>query len=335
MNKTLWIVNNEDKDYHIFTEKFLIRLIVSTILWKDKGYECHLKCDTESKRIIEKTGMLHLWKLVDEYDKSDFIVVPVSHLACNLLDEDGKISAYSTITPHLKNQDLDYFKGLLTEIAEYTEQLRGVESDFEDINNSDVLLFRNFIPEDLINLMNSRINQRYEEIMSREIRFAEFPFEGLRGRIEIYKDEELLNSFNQFWDSKVEDQFQMHYLKHIPPHSVNAVKDYHKTNWKDLFLQVYNADKFEQSKNDAHIDHSGITIIGCIGDEYEGGDLYFPKQNVQVNLKKGDLVIFNGSYTHPHGLSPVTKGERRVFVGQSLGPLQYHKFGKKILDYSV
>ena len=144
MNKTLWIVNNEDKDYHIFTEKFLVRLIVSTILWKDKGYECHLKCDKESKRIIEKTGMLHLWKLVDEYDKSDFIMVPVSHLACNLLDEDGKMSAYSTIEPHLKNQDLDYFKGLINEIVEYTEQLKNTESDFEDIDNSDVLLFKNF-----------------------------------------------------------------------------------------------------------------------------------------------------------------------------------------------
>ena len=37
MNKTLWIVDNKGKDYHIFTEKFLVRLIVSTILWKRKG----------------------------------------------------------------------------------------------------------------------------------------------------------------------------------------------------------------------------------------------------------------------------------------------------------
>lgn len=332
MNKTLWIVNNENNNYHIYTEKFLVRLITSTILWKDKGYECHLKCDMDSKRIIEKTGMLHLWKLIDDEDTSDYIIVPVSHLAFNMIDDEGRDRAYSTIEPALGNKSIELFKGLIQEAVEYAEQLSSVKQDFVDIDNSDVLLFRKFIPEDLMNVMNKRIDDRYDEIMAREIRFAEFPFEGLRGRIEIYKDEELLNLFNDFWYTMVEDQFQMHYLKYVPKHTVQAVKDYHKTDWKDLFLQVYNADKFEQSKNDAHIDHSGITIIGCIADEYEGGELYFPKQKVQVKLKKGDLVVFNGSFTHPHGLSPLSEGERRVFVGQSLGPLQYHKFGKKIID---
>ena len=120
--------------------------------------------------------MLHLWKLIDDYDKSDFIIVPISHTACNMLDENGKMTAYSAIAPYLKNKSLDYFRGLVIETADYAKQLQPVDVDFEDINNSDVLLFKNFIPEDLMNFMNSRIDDRYEEIMSRENKICRVSF---------------------------------------------------------------------------------------------------------------------------------------------------------------
>ena len=97
-----------------------------------------------------------------------------------------------------------------------------------------------------------------------------------------------------------------------------------------VFIQIYNElNTFELDSN-IHCDFSGITFVACIGDSYKGGDLAFPKQDVKINLKKGDLVLFPGSYTHPHGVTKLIDGERIVLVGQSMGVKQLHKFGKEI-----
>jgi hypothetical protein len=68
-----------------------------------------------------------------------------------------------------------------------------------------------------------------------------------------------------------------------------------------------------------------LTILGGLNGGYEGGDLVFPRQNLRVKLKKGDIIIFPAGLTHPHYVDVVTSGHRIVIVGQSLYPEQDHK----------
>ena len=49
-------------------------------------------------------------------------------------------------------------------------------------------------------------------------------------------------------------------------------------------------------------------------DNYEGGELYFPRQNIKYKPKKNSLIIFEGDYTLPHQVLKVTSGERKNFI---------------------
>jgi hypothetical protein len=198
---------------------------------------------------------------------------------------------------------------------------------------NDILLFESVLPINLMNKLNNLIDDNYELIFNKDSREAKFPFEGLNGRLEIYKFTELFDEFNLFWYNSIENQMYDYYFNYITDREIiNGYKEYAKTDWKDIFIQIYNTENESQSLNDIHIDFSGITFVANIKDKYDGGLLTFPKQNISLRLNKGDLVVFPGSHTHPHGVTNLTSGERRVLVGQSMGIKQLHKFGKEYVS---
>jgi hypothetical protein len=209
------------------------------------------------------------------------------------------------------------------------EQRFELIENMEELGN-DILYFRKIFPESLCKEINDLIEENYERIFNRDLRHATFPFEGIRGRIEIYKFPELMERVNSFWFSEIEDRMYDHYFKWISDQEqIAGYKKHAKTEWKDLFVQVYNRHNTFELEENVHCDFSGITFVCCLKDEYTGGNLIFPKQGISLKLEKGDLVLFPGSHTHPHGITKLS-GERRVLVGQSMGAPQLHKFGKEI-----
>ena len=42
------------------------------------------------------------------------------------------------------------------------------------------------------------------------------------------------------------------------------------------------------------------SVIICLNDDYEGGEFYFPIQDIKVKLKKGQIIVFPPFWTHPH-----------------------------------
>jgi len=55
-----------------------------------------------------------------------------------------------------------------------------------------------------------------------------------------------------------------------------------------------------------------ITGIMYLSDDYEGGVLSYPRHDVQLKAKQGDMVFHPAIYTHPHISSEVTSGEKLV-----------------------
>jgi hypothetical protein len=55
-----------------------------------------------------------------------------------------------------------------------------------------------------------------------------------------------------------------------------------------------------------------LQVSGVIyfSDGYEGGEITFPNQNTAIKPGMGDLVIFPGNLTYPHGVNPIISGHR-------------------------
>ena len=68
-----------------------------------------------------------------------------------------------------------------------------------------------------------------------------------------------------------------------------------------------------EGKLDLRVHHDDSYITGSIklNNEYSGGELFFPKQKfTNKNIEVGDLLLWPGQITHPHGSLPITEGEK-------------------------
>jgi len=70
----------------------------------------------------------------------------------------------------------------------------------------------------------------------------------------------------------------------------------------------------DRSNKAAHLKDREISVIFGLNDDYEGGHLLFHRQEVKITLGHGDVIVFPSGYTHPHEVTPVTKGTRKTIV---------------------
>ena len=70
----------------------------------------------------------------------------------------------------------------------------------------------------------------------------------------------------------------------------------------------------EHRDNQNKVQHRRVSCICMLSspEEYEGGELHFPKLKKSFKMNKGSLIIFNSNLLH--GVKPVTKGERYVIL---------------------
>jgi len=57
-----------------------------------------------------------------------------------------------------------------------------------------------------------------------------------------------------------------------------------------------------------------VSALIYLNDGYDGGELHFPFQDVTIQPKKGQIVLFPSGFTHVHTSKPVKKGEKFVIV---------------------
>lgn len=54
--------------------------------------------------------------------------------------------------------------------------------------------------------------------------------------------------------------------------------------------------------------HYGVVLY--LNDDYEGGEIYYPKLNLQYEPKAGDMVIHPGTEEYSHGVKDISSGKR-------------------------
>lgn len=86
-----------------------------------------------------------------------------------------------------------------------------------------------------------------------------------------------------------------------------------------------------QSIGPEHSDVHPIASLLYLNDDYEGGELYFPKQNIDISPSAGSLVVFDGGTNYIHGVRQITEGDRYVFVAfwDYEEPTKMHDFWNK------
>jgi hypothetical protein len=62
------------------------------------------------------------------------------------------------------------------------------------------------------------------------------------------------------------------------------------------------------------LEFSALVYLNTSGEDYEGGKIYFPNQELEIAPKTGQMIFFRGDIDHPHGVSEVTSGKRYALV---------------------
>lgn len=100
-----------------------------------------------------------------------------------------------------------------------------------------------------------------------------------------------------------------------------AVIDYcNMYNIKMDFWEAMNFIKYGPGQHfQEHADHgfsyvATVSLVAYPNDDYEGGELYFPKIDLNIKPKAGDLYIFPSTYLFSHQAMPVISGTKYSIV---------------------
>jgi hypothetical protein len=192
-------------------------------------------------------------------------------------------------------------------------------TEVEDLGHG-ILVYRNVLPKDL-----NIIKRIEEQLDNKSQHYAWQPaYVGYQERMPNYRDcvdfkfkktdiqhdkSETSLALQQIW--------QDCYNRKSP-----AVEDYcKKFNIHQLrYWEAFNFIKYEPGHHFMeHHDHGfsyncTVSLVAYLNDDYEGGELYFRLQDLNIKPKAGDLYIFPSTYMYPHQAKAVKSGTKYSIV---------------------
>lgn len=68
-----------------------------------------------------------------------------------------------------------------------------------------------------------------------------------------------------------------------------------------------------------HADHgptyvTTVSVVAYLNDDYEGGEIYFPRFDLTIKPKKGDIVVFPSTYIYEHASQDMISGTKYAVV---------------------
>lgn len=131
----------------------------------------------------------------------------------------------------------------------------------------------------------------------------------------------------------VDDIFFLPYLSHIKQHVLPILNQVYTPvigdigGWFFPYIIKYSEKK---QRTDLHHDASMVTLNVKLNDDYQGCDLFFPRQNFNSkHIPVGHAMIWPSTVTHPHGATELESGEKFSFVSWSWPP-QWERQGYNI-----
>jgi len=87
------------------------------------------------------------------------------------------------------------------------------------------------------------------------------------------------------------------------------------------YYEAFNFVKYEGAGKhfNIHADHgpayvTTISVVAYLNDNYEGGELYFPRFDLTIKPKQGDVLVFPSTYIYEHASLPMKSGTKYSVV---------------------
>jgi hypothetical protein len=96
--------------------------------------------------------------------------------------------------------------------------------------------------------------------------------------------------------------------------------------WEAMNFVKYGPGKHFQEHHDNGYSYNCIlSAVSYPNDDYEGGELFFRIQNLNVKAKAGDLFLFPSNFMYPHRAMPVSSGTKYSIVTMLDYSDKYHR----------
>lgn len=113
---------------------------------------------------------------------------------------------------------------------------------------------------------------------------------------------------------------------------LQAVKHYCKTfnigelrYWEAMNFVKYGPDQHFMEHHDNGFSYNCVvSLVAYPNDDYEGGELYFRLQGLNIKPRAGDLFVFPSNFMYPHQAKPVISGTKYSIVTMLDYSEKYH-----------
>lgn len=91
------------------------------------------------------------------------------------------------------------------------------------------------------------------------------------------------------------------------------------------YVKYGSGQHFQEHHDHGYSYNCVVSIVAFPNDGYEGGELFFRLQNINIKPKAGDLYIFPSNFMYPHRAMPVKSGTKYSMVTMLDYSEKYHK----------
>lgn len=148
-----------------------------------------------------------------------------------------------------------------------------------------VKTIKNFQPEDQVDLFwNDRIHT--SEMF-------------LNGNIDLFR------LYNQWYFKNIQKEIEKFYKITTKSNGTVSI-----ATWRIGDSLEPHADKEDEMGNPNPFPDNDIASVIYINDDYEGGEIYFPIQDIKIKPSAGDLAFFPGDKNYLHGVTKILSGTR-------------------------
>lgn len=215
-------------------------------------------------------------------------------------------------------------------IQKYYQIEQETWSSVEDFG-SGIVVYRDVLPKDMdiIGRLESVLNDPTNRFSYSEakvgygMRMPEYrdcqDFKFKKTDISEDKSEPSLK-LQQIWDEVYFRQLQ-------------AVKHYCRTYnlgelryWEAMnFIKYGPGQHFQEHHDNGYSYNCILSAVSYPNDDYEGGELFFRLQNLNIKPQAGDLYLFPSNFMYPHRAMPVTSGVKYSIVTMLDYSEKYHR----------
>lgn len=124
----------------------------------------------------------------------------------------------------------------------------------------------------------------------------------------------------QLWDEVYFRQLQAvkYYCK---VHNIGELRYWEAMN----YVKYGPGQHFQEHSDNGFSYNCVVSLVAYPNDDYEGGELFFRLQNLNIKPKAGDLFVFPSNFMYPHRAMPVTSGTKYSIVTMLDYSDKYHR----------